>query len=66
VSKFFKRTLCGGPTNGWKIDRAEFEAARNEYYRQSGWNVESGVPTRQTLEKLGLEWVADILEKEIR
>ena len=62
--KFFKKTLSGGPTNGWKIDRAEFEAARNEYYRQSGWNVESGVPTRQTLEKLGLEWVADILEKE--
>jgi len=63
--KFFKRALSGGPTDGLKIDRAEFETAREEYFRQSGWNVESGVPTRKILEKLGLKWVADILEKEI-
>ena len=59
--KFFHKPLKGGPTDGWKIDRAEFEAALEAYYRQSGWDVDSGFPTRQTLERLGLEWAADSL-----
>jgi hypothetical protein len=33
------------------------------YYRQSGWDVDSGFPTRQTLERLGLEWAADSLHE---
>jgi aldehyde:ferredoxin oxidoreductase len=59
--KFFHKPLKGGPTDGWKIDRSEFEAALEAYYRQSGWDVDSGIPMRQTLERLGLEWAADSL-----
>jgi len=59
--KFFQKPLKGGPSDGWKVDKAEWEAARDEYYRQSGWDVTSGTPTRQTLEKLALGWVADKL-----
>jgi aldehyde:ferredoxin oxidoreductase len=60
--KFFQKALKGGPSDGWKVDKAEWEAARNEYYRQSGWDTELGTPTRQTLERLGLGWVAEPIE----
>ena len=59
--KFFKKVLKGGASDGLKLDRDEFEAALDSYYEQSGWDVDSGVPTRPTLAKLGLEWVADRL-----
>ena len=57
--KFFKKALRGGASDGLKLDREEFEAALDTYYQQSGWDVESGVPTRPTLERLELGWVAD-------
>lgn len=60
--KFFKKGLNGGPSDGWKVERDQFEAALEEYYRQSGWDVETGTPTRQTLKRLGLGWVADDLK----
>ncbi len=59
--KFFKRALKGGPSDGFKLDRAEFEAALDSYYAQSGWDVQTGVPTRAKLTELGLGWVADQL-----
>jgi aldehyde:ferredoxin oxidoreductase len=60
--KMFKKALKGGSTAGIKLDRAEFEAGLDEYFRQNGWDVETGVPTRYKLESLGLGWVADLLE----
>jgi len=54
--RFFKKALKGGPTNGWKLDEAQFATALNEYYHQLGWDVETGLPTHQTLERLGLGW----------
>jgi aldehyde:ferredoxin oxidoreductase len=59
--KFYQQSLKGGPTNGWKLDKSEFEAALTEYYRQSGWDIETGTPTRATLDRLGLGWAADNL-----
>ena len=59
TEKFFQKSLTGGPSDGWKVDKAEWEAAREEYYRQSGWDVTFGTPTRPTLERLALGWVAD-------
>ncbi|MFQ5577413.1 MAG: aldehyde ferredoxin oxidoreductase family protein [Anaerolineae bacterium] len=60
--KFFKQALKGGRSDGLKLDRAEFERALDSYYRQSGWDVEDGTPTRWKLEELGLGWVADDLK----
>jgi aldehyde:ferredoxin oxidoreductase len=58
--KFFKKALQGGPSDGWEVEKAQFEAALDEYYRQSGWDTETGIPTRETLARLNLGWVADI------
>lgn len=59
--KMFKKALKGGPSDGIAVDRAQFEAALDEYYRQSDWDVETGTPTRHKLEALELGWVADQL-----
>ena len=51
--------LKGGASNGWKLDRAEFESALEKYYELSGWDVDSGLPTKEKFEELDLGWIAD-------
>jgi len=60
--KMFKKALKGGKSDGIKIDREQFEASLDEYYRQNDWDVETGNPTRHKLEALDLGWVADQLK----
>ena len=60
--KFFNNALKGGPAYARKIDYDQFKNAQDEYYRQSGWNMETGTPTRQTLNNLELGWLADNLD----
>jgi aldehyde:ferredoxin oxidoreductase len=60
--KFYQRPLEGGPTEGWKVDKTEFDNALTAYYCQCGWDEATGNPTRDTLTRLGLAWVADKLE----
>ncbi len=49
------------PSDGVKINRKQLQAAIVEYYKQAGWNAETGNPERPTYERLGLGWVADEL-----
>ncbi len=39
---------------GKAVDRREFEKMMDEYYQLRGWDVETGVPTQETLVRLGL------------
>jgi aldehyde:ferredoxin oxidoreductase len=55
---YFEKEDAGGR----KYGREELERAKSEYYGLMGWDVESGVPTRPTLERLGLKDVADGLK----
>jgi len=48
--------------NGRHLDRAKFEAFKTRYYELEGWDASSGWPTRDTLQALGLGYVADALE----
>ena len=59
--KMFNKALKGGKSEGLFVDRQQFESALDEYYRQSDWDVETGIPTRYKLEELDLSWVADQL-----
>jgi len=45
-----------------KIDPQSLERMKNEYYTAMAWDMESGVPTRETLDSLGLSDVASDLE----
>jgi aldehyde:ferredoxin oxidoreductase len=58
--KLFK-PLKGGVSDGWKLDREEVQAALDRYFETCGWDVETGIPTRERLEALDLGWVADQL-----
>lgn len=55
--KFFK-PLGGssGPTVGVALDQDELEAALDTYYQIMGWTPQ-GIPTREKLADLGLDWV---------
>ncbi|MCX7171623.1 MAG: aldehyde dehydrogenase, partial [Proteobacteria bacterium] len=51
------------PENHWAVRDEEYEQQLlSMYYEFKGWNSE-GIPTRQTLEKLDLGYVADDLEQ---
>jgi aldehyde:ferredoxin oxidoreductase len=47
----------------YKMDRADMDVARDMFYEKSGWDKKTGVPTKATLDKLGLGYVADELGK---
>jgi aldehyde:ferredoxin oxidoreductase len=56
--KLFKE-LKGGATDGVKLDEQEIENAKDLYFKMSGWDVETGTPTRAKLEELGVGWIID-------
>jgi aldehyde:ferredoxin oxidoreductase len=56
-----KNPLAGGPTEGIQVTDEELEWAKDRYYALAGWDVSTGMPTRQKLVGLDLEWVADKL-----
>jgi aldehyde:ferredoxin oxidoreductase len=51
------------PEDHWAVRDEKYEQALlSKYYEFKGWNSE-GIPTRQTLERLDLGYVADDLEQ---
>jgi aldehyde:ferredoxin oxidoreductase len=57
--KIFKEPLKRGPFKDEVMDREKFEQMKDEYYDLRGWDKETGIPTREKLEELGLGDVAD-------
>jgi aldehyde:ferredoxin oxidoreductase len=53
--------LKAGASKGQMISRADLDVMLDEYYRERGWDVETGVPTRAKLAELRLDYVADSL-----
>ncbi len=58
--KFFKALQGSGPTAGYAIDPAQFEQVLDAYYQNVGWTP-AGLPTREKLASIGIEWAADYL-----
>jgi aldehyde:ferredoxin oxidoreductase len=48
---------------GVGISKPEFEQTMSELYQIKGWNVETTQPTPERLKALGIEWVAELMEK---
>jgi aldehyde:ferredoxin oxidoreductase len=42
--RLFEDPIPSGPTEGQVIDRARFEAMKDEYYEILGWDVKTGIP----------------------
>ncbi|MEM2134897.1 MAG: aldehyde ferredoxin oxidoreductase C-terminal domain-containing protein, partial [Candidatus Jordarchaeaceae archaeon] len=60
--RFFRDPVPTGPLKGKLLHREEYDNLLNTYYRFRGWNSR-GVPTEQTLTRLGLKDVALKLKK---
>ncbi len=48
--------LRGGISDGMQVTEAEIEWAKDLYYRMAGWDAETGNPTLERLEELGIAW----------
>jgi len=65
---YTERTVFDGREWDWQNCRELYfsdkgiETMKSHVYRLEGWNVDSGYPTRKTLEELDLKYVADYLQ----
>jgi len=55
-SRFLREPFTNGNSKGSVFEQ---EPMLDEYYAERGWDLRTGIPTRQRLRKLGLEYVAD-------
>ncbi len=62
--KWFKQPLSKGPLAGAKLDKDKFEELLDHYYDLRGWD-KRGVPTRDTLERLHLDFVIPVIENKV-
>lgn len=60
--RFHTEPLSDGPYKGERLDLKDFDKMLDKYYELRGWDIETGIPTRNKLEELGLKNVADELE----
>ncbi len=60
--RWFKQPLTKGPYAGSKLDPAKFDKMLDWYYELRGWDSR-GVPKRETLVKLNLEFTIPVLDE---
>ncbi|MBW2066265.1 MAG: aldehyde ferredoxin oxidoreductase family protein [Deltaproteobacteria bacterium] len=53
--------LKDGSSKGHFISKEDLKQMLDEYYRERGWDINTGAPTREKLKELGLEYVADTM-----
>ncbi|MHA1863010.1 MAG: aldehyde ferredoxin oxidoreductase C-terminal domain-containing protein, partial [Candidatus Thorarchaeota archaeon] len=54
--RFTKDAMPDGPGKGQIVD---LEPMLRDYYTLRGWDLETGLPTENTLKRLSLEWTKD-------
>jgi len=54
------QALQGGTSDGVALTEEEIESALDTYYHVAGWDVETGMPTKEKLESLGFSWLAEV------
>ena len=59
--RVMKEPLRGGPSKGHCISMNDLKQMLDEYYTARGWDLNSGIPTREKLDELRLGYVADQL-----
>lgn len=61
--KFFEKEPDAGIWSWYKkLDREKFNKWLDDFYKLKGWNRD-GIPTKETLDKLGLDYVREELEQ---
>ncbi|MEI6126292.1 MAG: aldehyde ferredoxin oxidoreductase C-terminal domain-containing protein, partial [Pseudomonadota bacterium] len=54
--------VSGGRYTGAELEREKWEGMLEQYYATRGWEISTGIPSRETLDKLGLHDVAQDLQ----
>jgi aldehyde:ferredoxin oxidoreductase len=62
--RWFQEPLTKGPYKGAVLDKAKFDTLLDMYYTKRGWD-RRGIPTKTTLEELGLADVAQQLSNHV-
>jgi aldehyde:ferredoxin oxidoreductase len=62
-ARFFNEPLKNGSGKGPVLSKDYIDQSLDSYYEHRGWNKKTGNPTKEKLEELGLEFVADELVK---
>jgi aldehyde:ferredoxin oxidoreductase len=62
--RFFRDKIPKGPAKGEVYSRETFNKMLDRYYEIRGWDLETGLIKRETLEDLELQDVRKVLEKE--
>jgi len=61
-ARWFREPISKGPLAGSRLDIEKFRGLLDAYYELRGWD-ERGVPRRSTLEKLGLGFTVETLDR---
>jgi aldehyde:ferredoxin oxidoreductase len=61
--RFTEEPMPTGPSKGHVCN---LEPMLREYYESRGWDFESGLPYEETLERLGLDYVAETLRRRYK
>ena len=55
--RFFKDAYTIGPQKGVKLEKVDFDKMMDDYYTRRGWNLQSGIPEPETLQRLELAFL---------
>lgn len=55
--RFFEQAVSSGPYQGAHLDHDQLEEMLDEYYAYLGWDLETGLPTPETLHQLNLDFL---------
>ncbi len=58
-ARYYEDPVNGGPTKGSVAMRKDTDRMLDEYYEIRGWDIKTGIPTREKLIELGLGDVAE-------
>jgi len=60
IPERFHQPIAAGPIKGTKLGKEEFNRAIETHYKMMDWD-EGGIPQREKLQELDIEWVAEEL-----
>ena len=58
--RLLQEPISSGPSRGEVLDKQDFLQMLQEYYRQRGWDQETGIPCREKLQELQLSLESEI------
>jgi aldehyde:ferredoxin oxidoreductase len=59
--RFTEEPMPEGPGRGQRVN---LEPMLNDYYRLRGWDMETGLPTNETIQRLSLEWTGAFIARK--